>query len=139
MVFKYRVVESFTLEKILKNVTPKLPSAPLNHILKHPIYMSFKYLRGYWLNCFLGHLKSNLNHPWQNPQPISFVLKEMSFVLTCPLCQLGEETSFTCLHPLFRKLQSTIRPPQSLSSTLNVEVPPQGLIPPQPLLIRPVP
>ena len=41
-----------------------MPSPPLNHVPKHHIYTSFKYLQGWWLNHFPGQPVPMLDNPF---------------------------------------------------------------------------
>ncbi|KAK4832342.1 hypothetical protein QYF61_021871 [Mycteria americana] len=113
-----------------------LPRPPLNHVPKHLIQMSFKYLQGWQLNHFPGQPLPMLDNPFsevkfpniQSKPPLA----QLEAFSSCPItCYLGEETdphlSTTSFQVVVESDKVSPEPPflQAKQSQL-----------PQPLLIR---
>ena len=86
---------------MIPNVNLTLPSPPLDCVPKHHIYMSFKYLQGWWLHHFPGQPGPMLHNPFskdifpniQSKPP----LVQLEVIASRPIASyLGEETN-TCL------------------------------------------
>ncbi|KAK4824286.1 hypothetical protein QYF61_013031 [Mycteria americana] len=74
-----------------------LPSPPLNHVPKHLIQTSFKYLQGWRLNHFPGQPVPMLDNPFSEVKFPNLQSKpplvQLEAISSCPItCYLGEET-----------------------------------------------
>ncbi|KAK4826124.1 LOW QUALITY PROTEIN: hypothetical protein QYF61_005276 [Mycteria americana] len=125
-----------TLTSSSPTVNLALPSPPLNHVLKHHIYTSFKYLQGWRLNHFPGQLVPMLDNPFgeeifpniQSKPP----LVQLEAISSRPItCYLGEETNAHLATASFQAVveSNKVSPQPPLLQAKQSQLP-------QPLLIR---
>lgn len=100
-----RITESFRPETPLRQsspaVNPALLSPPLNHVPKHHIYTSLKYLQKWWFNHFLGSLfqgsalqEGNLLYFYMLGKPRSVWTHQMNRLQSQKRCRVFEMKMF---------------------------------------------
>ncbi|KAK4823797.1 hypothetical protein QYF61_006519 [Mycteria americana] len=113
-----------------------LPRPPLNHVPKHLIQTSFKYLQGWRLNHFPGQPVPTLDNPLgevkfpniQSKPPLA----QLEAISSCPItCYLGEETDPHLSTPSFQAVVESdeVSPQPPFLQAKQPQFP-------QPLLIR---